>query len=79
MGFVYGPLGAYLPHHFPVQLRYTGASFAFNLGGIIGGALAPIVATWLIQVQGVELVGLYMSAAAAISLGGLWFTSRNPA
>jgi MFS family permease len=79
MGFVYGPLGAYLPHLFPVQLRYTGASFSFNLGGIIGGALAPIVATWLIQVQGVELVGLYMSAAAAISLGGLWFTSRKPA
>src|SRR3546814_5136993 len=45
MGFVYGPLGAYLPHLFPVQLRYTGASFAFNLGGIIGGAMAPIVAT----------------------------------
>jgi hypothetical protein len=78
MGFVYGPLGAYLPHLFPVQLRYTGASFSFNLGGILGGALAPIVATWLIAVQGVELVGLYMSAAAAISLIGLWFTSRPP-
>jgi len=77
MGFVYGPLGAYLPHLFPVQLRYTGASFAFNLGGIIGGALAPIVATWLIQVRGVELVGVYMSAAAALSLIGLWFTSRD--
>lgn len=78
MGFVYGPLGAYLPALFPIQLRYTGASFAFNLGGILGGALAPIVATWLIGVQGVELVGLYMSAAAAISLAGLWWTSRYP-
>jgi len=29
-------------------------------------------------VQGVALVGLYMSAAAAISLAGLWWTSRNP-
>jgi len=79
MGFVYGPLGAYLPALFPVQLRYTGASFAFNLGGILGGALAPIVATWLIAVQGVGYVGLYLSAAAAISLGGLWWTSRHPA
>jgi MFS family permease len=77
MGFVYGPLGAYLPALFPIQLRYTGASFAFNLGGIIGGALAPIVATWLIAAQGVALVGLYMSAAAAISLAGLWWTSRT--
>ncbi len=79
MGFIYGPLGAYLPALFPIQLRYTGASFAFNLGGIIGGALAPIVATWLIAVQGVALVGLYMSLAAAISLGGLWWTSRAEA
>ncbi|WP_253339370.1 MFS transporter [Sphingobium sp. OAS761] len=78
MGFVYGPLGAYLPALFPVRLRYTGASFSFNLGGIIGGALAPIVATWLIAVQGVSLVGLYMAAAAAISLAGLWWTSRHP-
>ncbi len=77
MGFVYGPLGAYLPALFPVQLRYTGSSFSFNLGGIIGGALAPVVATWLIAVRGVDLVGLYMSAAAAISIAGLWWTSRN--
>jgi MFS family permease len=78
MGFVYGPLGAYLPALFPIQLRYTGASFSFNLGGIIGGALAPIVATWLIAVRGIELVGLYMSVAAALSIIGLWFTSRTP-
>ncbi len=78
MGFVYGPLGAYLPALFPTQLRYTGASFSFNLGGIIGGALAPIVATWLIAMRGVELVGLYMSVAAALSIAGLWFTSRTP-
>ncbi len=77
MGFVYGPLGAYLPALFPIQLRYTGSSFAFNLGGIIGGALAPIVATWLIAAQGVALVGLYMTAAAAISLAGLWWTARK--
>lgn len=76
MGFVYGPLGAYLPALFPIQLRYTGASFAFNLGGIIGGALAPIVATWLIGVLGVGSVGLYMAAVAIVSLGGLWWTSR---
>ncbi len=77
MGFIYGPLGAYLPALFPIQLRYTGASFAFNLGGILGGALAPIVATWLIGAQGVAWVGLYMSAAALISLAGLWWTSRS--
>ncbi len=37
MGFTYGPLGAWLPTLFPVPLRYTGVSVAFNGGGIIGG------------------------------------------
>ncbi len=71
MGFVYGPLGAFLPALFPTQLRYTGASFGFNLGGIIGGALAPIVAQYLVDTRGIALVGLYMSAAAGLSLLGL--------
>ncbi|MCB2013862.1 MAG: MFS transporter [Sphingobium sp.] len=72
MGFVYGPLGAWLPSLFPIRLRYTGVSFAFNLGGIIGGALAPIVAQALVDLYGVATAGLYMSAAAIISLIALW-------
>jgi len=78
MGFVYGPLGAWLPSLFPTRLRYTGASFGFNLGGILGGAVAPIVAGKLVAIQGgVAWVGLYMSAAAAISLIALWKPSRS--
>ncbi len=36
MGFVYGPLGGWLPSLFPARVRYTGVSVTFNLGGIIG-------------------------------------------
>ncbi|MGD9811292.1 MAG: MFS transporter [Sphingobium sp.] len=77
MGFVYGPLGAWLPSLFPVRLRYSGVSFAFNLGGIIGGALAPIVAQALVTAFGVATAGLYMSAAAAISLVALLARNRT--
>jgi MFS family permease len=68
MGFVYGPLGAFLPSLFPVRLRYSGISFAFNMGGIFGGALAPIVATALVASWGIGAAGLYMAAAAGLSL-----------
>ncbi len=44
MGWVYGPLGAWLPGLFPARVRYTGASLAFNVGGILGGGLAPFLA-----------------------------------
>lgn len=71
MGFVYGPLGAWLPGLFPARVRYTGASAAFNVGGVLGGALTPIVAQGLAAEGGLWPVGGYMMAAAAISLVAL--------
>jgi len=68
MGLAYGPLGAWLPGLFPVRVRYTGASMAFNVGGILGGALAPILALQLADMGGLLYVGLYLGAAAMISL-----------
>jgi MFS family permease len=71
MGFVYGPLGAWLPGLFPARVRYTGASVAFNVGGILGGALAPVIAQALSQKGGLWPVGVYLSGAALVSLLGL--------
>jgi MFS family permease len=68
MGFTYGPLGAWLPHLFPARVRYTGASMAFNLGGILGGAVAPILAQSLATNGGLPYVGVYLGGAALISL-----------
>lgn len=34
---------------FPTRVRYTGLSFAFNIGTIVGGGLTPYLATWLIS------------------------------
>ena len=71
MGFVYGPLGAFLPDLFPARVRYTGASAAFNIGGILGGGLAPMIAQYLAERGGLVLVGVYLAVAAALSFGGL--------
>jgi MFS family permease len=49
MGFVYGPLGAFLPSLFPSRVRYTGTSLSFNVAGILGGALTPIMAEFLVS------------------------------
>jgi MFS family permease len=71
MGFVYGPLGAFLPDLFPARVRYTGASTAFNVGGILGGGLAPMIAQALADRGGLAPVGVYLAVAAALSFGGL--------
>jgi len=71
MGFVYGPLGAFLPSLFPPRVRYSGASIAFNVGGIIGGGLAPMIAQALADKGGLTPVGFYLAGAAVLSLAGL--------
>ena len=71
MGFVYGPLGAFLPDLFPARVRYTGASAAFNIGGILGGGLAPMIAQYLAERGGLVLVGVYLAVAALLSFLGL--------
>jgi metabolite-proton symporter len=68
MGFTYGPLGAFLPSLFPARVRYTGASMAFNLGGIIGGGLTPFIAQSLSKSGGLRFVGYYVGAAGLMSL-----------
>ncbi|MDB5699877.1 MAG: transporter [Sphingomonadales bacterium] len=71
MGFVYGPLGAWLPDLFPPRVRYTGVSIAFNVGGMIGGGLTPFVAQSLADKSGLGGVGLYLAGAGVASLVAL--------
>lgn len=71
MGFAYGPLGGWLPTLFPVRLRYTGISIAFNGGGIIGGALTPFAAQWMAtQGMGAQ-AGWLLSVAGLLTLAGV--------
>ncbi|GAA4483754.1 MFS transporter [Microbacterium panaciterrae] len=44
---MYGPLAAFTTELFPANVRYSGASLGFQLSGILGGALAPIIAVAL--------------------------------
>ncbi|MEO6247423.1 MAG: MFS transporter [Sphingomicrobium sp.] len=77
MGFVYGPLGAWLTGLFPARVRYTATALAFNLGGIIGGGLTPAVAQLLAQRGGLKLVGAYLAGAGLLSMIGILATRRG--
>jgi MFS family permease len=71
MGVTYGPLGTLISELFPTAVRYTGASFAFSMAGILGASLAPYIATWLAKNYGLSYVGYYLSLSAVITLLGL--------
>lgn len=78
MGYAYGPLGSWLPTLFPVTVRYSGISVAFNAGGIIGGAVTPILAQMMAAEGLGDGAGLLLSAAGALSLLGI-ILARPPA
>ena len=71
MGFVYGPLGGWLPTLFPVPVRYSGVSVAFNAGGVIGGAVTPLVAKTMSNAGQAGSVGLLLVGAGVLTLIGV--------
>lgn len=71
MGLTFGPMSALLPEMFPTNTRYTGSGIAYNMASIIGAALTPFAATWLVLNHGVGSVGLYLSFLGTLTLVSL--------
>lgn len=46
---LYGPESVLFCNQFPAEVRYTGISVGVQVSGAIGGGLAPLIATWLLE------------------------------
>ena len=67
-GAYLGPQPAVFSELFPPAIRYSGASLSLTLGTILGGALAPLIATRLYAVAGnSSLVTAYVTTLSLIS------------
>lgn len=66
---MYGPQAAFISEMFPTRVRYTGASMGYQLAGIVGGALAPIISTWLLDTYDSSMaVCAYVVAMLAVTV-----------
>ena len=66
---MYGPQAAFIAEMFPTKVRYTGASMGYQLAGIVGGALAPIISVALLDRFETSLaVSLYCAAMLVVTL-----------
>lgn len=68
---MFAVIAAYLPELYEPRVRCTGAAVGYNLGGVLGGALTPLVATALAE-QGGRVpwgVAAYLTGVALLSLG----------
>jgi MFS family permease len=68
MGLAYGPVGALLPETFPTHIRYTGAGTSYNMAGIVGGAIPPLIAAPLAAAFGSFSIGIMLCALSLLSL-----------
>jgi MFS family permease len=68
MGIAYGPVGALLPETFPTRFRYTGAGTSYNVAGIAGGAVPPLIAAPLAAAFGSFSIGIMLCAISLASL-----------
>jgi MFS family permease len=77
MGLSFGPMSAVLPELFPTNVRYTGSGISYNISSILGAAITPFAAVWLVRSHGVGAVGLYLSALGALTFIALLFSKET--
>lgn len=67
-GFVYGPMLTTFAELFPITQRYSGIGIGFQVGAVLGGGLAPMIANRIVSATGSVIpVGFYAAALMAIS------------
>jgi len=80
LGITYGPLAALLSELFPTRVRYSGASLGYQIGAILGGGIAPMIAAALYaRYRSSVPITLYLGAVSLLSLACIAVVTRPPA
>ncbi len=76
---MYGPQAAFIAEQFPTRVRYTGASLAYTLAGIVGGGIAPVMFATLFKLyESTSAVAAYTAVALLIT-GAILLIARERA
>ena len=68
MGMTFGPMAALLPELFPTEVRYSGASLAYNIASIIGATIAAMISLKINALYGLMGVGIYLAINAFLTM-----------
>jgi MHS family shikimate/dehydroshikimate transporter-like MFS transporter len=65
----YGPQATFITELFDARVRFSAASTSFQLGVLLGGAVAPLIAASLVAATGTSMsVASYVAAVSLLSL-----------
>lgn len=67
---MYAPQAQLFARQFPAEIRYSGISISVQFAGVLGGGLAPMVATKLLSIGGgsPHLISAYILSMAAVAI-----------
>ncbi|MNY36146.1 Inner membrane metabolite transport protein YhjE [compost metagenome] len=78
ISLMYGPQAALFAELFPKSVRYSGASLGYQIGAVVGGGFAPIIATALFaRYQSSLSISAYLAAMCAVSFVSVILLSRR--
>lgn len=78
LSLMYGPQAALFAELFPPEVRYSGASIGYQLGAVVGGGFAPIIATALFAHYGSTFpIAVYLAGVCVISFVSVAFLSAH--
>jgi metabolite-proton symporter len=75
---MYGPQAAFISELFPTRVRYSGASIGYQIAGVLGGALAPIISIALLKRFDSPLpISLYVLGGLLITMVSVWLAPET--
>jgi metabolite-proton symporter len=78
LGGLYGPMAAFFTEMFSTDVRYSGASIGYQLGAVIGGGFAPLIAASLLAYTGtIYSVAGFIVLAAVLTLVAIITTKES--
>ncbi|MEU1726806.1 MFS transporter [Actinomadura sp. ATCC 39365] len=80
LAMTHAPQGTLTASFFPVAIRYSGTSVAYQLASLLGGGITPLVAASLFASTGTSLsITAYLAVVTVISLVAALVIPRNDA
>ncbi|SDM69557.1 metabolite-proton symporter [Lentzea albidocapillata subsp. violacea] len=77
-GAMYGPQAAFFSELFGTRVRYSGASVGYQLASIVAGALAPLIATALLQAYKSSFpIAVYVLITCVITVVAIAFAKET--
>jgi MFS family permease len=78
-GLMFAPEAAFTAELFPTEIRVSGSSLGKQFGIILGGGMAPLIATWLMGLWGGSTVPVivYFEVIAVLAFVGMLIAPEN--